>query len=226
MIRMGSELARLWLRGASMVKRLLLLALPVAAFLCAPTIASAQDYDEETPPPPPTVQPVYPAPLSQTTQSTYVPQSVAMSGPDEIDDYDFSRPIPAGYTVVKRPRLGLLIGGGVTLGVSYMYGALFAAAASDASQYDYDSGGESGNEMAALWIPVAGPFLQMAKEDSATGRVLLFGLGAAQTTGAIMLYYGLTTKKKVLVRNDFVGSLNITPNVGYGTTGMLVSGRF
>ena len=215
--------------GSNIVRRLLLVVLPVAALLSAPTSASAQA-DEEMPPPPPAQQPVYTAPLSQTTQTTYVPQSVAMSGPDEINDFDFSRPVPAGYTIVHRKRLGLLIGGGVTLGVSYMYGALFAAAASDEARYDYnydgtsDGGGE--NKMASLWIPVAGPFLQMAKEDSATGRVLLFGLGAAQTTGAIMLYYGLTTKKKVLVRNDFVGSLNITPNVGYGTTGMLVSGRF
>lgn len=207
-----------------MVKRLLLLGLPVAALLITPTPASAQDYDEEMPPPPPTAQPVYTAPLSQTTQTTFVPQSVAMSGPDEIDDYDFSRPIPAGYTVVNRPRLGMLIGGGVTFGVSYMYGVLFAAAGADASQYEYDGDGQ--NDMAALWIPVAGPFIQMVNEDSATGKVLLFGLGAAQTTGAIMLYYGLTTKKHVLVRNDFVGSLNITPNVGNGTTGAMVSGRF
>lgn len=212
--------------GSNTVRRLLLLVLPVAALLSAPTSASAQDYDEEMPPPPPAVQPVYPAPLSQTTQTTYVPQSVAMSGPDEINDFDFSRPVPAGYTVVKRPRLGLLIGGSVTLGVSYMYGVLFAAAGADESRYDYDGTGGGENEMASLWIPVAGPFLQMAQTDSATGKVLLFGLGAAQTTGAIMLYYGLTTKKKVLVRNDFVGSLNVTPNVGDGTTGMLVSGRF
>jgi len=212
--------------GSNIVRRLLLLVLPVAALLGAPTSASAQAYDEEMPPPQPAVQPVYPAPLSQTTQTTYVPQSVAMSGPDEIEDFDFSRPTPAGYTLVHRARKGLLIGGSVTLGVSYMYGVLFAAAGSDESRYDYDGTGGGENKMAALWIPVAGPFLQMAREDSATGKVLLFGLGAAQTTGAIMLYYGLTTKKRVLVRNDFVGSLNITPNVGYGTTGMLVSGRF
>ncbi len=209
-----------------MVKRLLLLALPVAALLGTPTTASAQDYDEEMPPPPPVVQPVYTAPLSQTTQTTYVPQSVAMSGPDEIEDFDFSRPTPAGYTVVHRARKGMLIGGGVTFGVSYMYAVLFAAEGADSSQYDYDGSGQSENKMAALWIPVVGPFIQMANEDSATGKVLLVGLGAAEVTGAIMLYYGLTTKKRVLVRNDFVGSLNITPTVGGGTTGAMVSGRF
>jgi len=166
-------------------------------------------------------QPVYTAPLSQTTQTTYVPQSVALSGPEEIEDYDFSRPIPHGYTVVKRKRLGMLIGGGVTFGVSYGYALLFAAAGQDEASYD---GGT--NELAALAIPVAGPFLQMAQTDSATLRLVLGGLGTAQIIGAVMLYKGLTTKKSVLVRNDLVGNMTLTPMVGDGATGMLVSGRF
>ena len=201
-----------------MIKHLLLAVLPVAAMLAAPTSAFAQDDDEEMPPPQPAVQPVYTAPLSQTTQTTYVPQSVAMSGPEEITDFDFERPVPMGYTMVHRPRKGMLIGGSVTFGVSYGISVLSAAIGEDISS------GE--NEAAALWIPVAGPFLQMANTNSATLRVFLVGLGAAQTTGAILLYYGLTTKKRVLVRNDIVGSMMITPTAGDGTAGMMLSGRF
>ena len=201
-----------------MIKQLLLAVLPVAALLAAPTSAFAQDDEEEMPPPQPAVQPVYTAPLSQTTQTTYVPQSVAMSGPEEITDFDFERPIPMGYTMVQRPRKGMLIGGSVTFGVSYGISVLSAAIGSDISSGD--------NEAAAMWIPVAGPFLQMAQTDFATLRVFLFGLGAAQTTGAILLYYGLTTKKRVLVRNDIVGSMMITPTAGDGTAGMMLSGRF
>ena len=201
-----------------MVKHLLLAVLPVAALAFAPSTAFAQDGEEELPPPQPAVQPVYPAPLSQTTQTTYVPQSVAMSGPEEITDFDFQRPIPMGYTMVRRLRKGMLIGGGVTFGVSYGISVLSAAIGEDVSSGD--------NEAAAMWIPVAGPFLQMAQTDSATLRVFLFGLGAAQTTGAILLYYGLTTKKRVLVRNDIVGSMMITPTAGDGTAGMMLSGRF
>jgi len=202
-----------------MVKHLLLAILPVAALMAAPTSAFAQDDEEELPPPQPAVQPVYTAPLSQTTQTTYVPQSVAMSGPEEITDFDYERPVPLGYTMVKRPRKGMLIGGSVSFGVSYGISVLSAAIGEDIS----DNGQ---NEAAAMWIPVAGPFLQMAQTDSATLRVFLFGLGAAQTTGAILLYYGLTTKKRVLVRNDIVGSLMVTPTAGDGTAGMLLSGRF
>jgi len=215
---------------SSSVSRIVLAAL-VAALMFAPRPAAADDDDEEMPPPQPAVQPVYTAPLSQTTQTTYVPQSVAMSGPEEIDDFDFSRPVPMGYTVVKRTRKGLLIGGGVTFGVSYGYMLLFAAMGADEARYNdpYNDGygdSSSGNKQAALWIPVAGPFIQLAQEDSATLRLVLAGFGVAQATGAIMLYYGLTTKKRVLVRNDFVGSLNLTPLAGDGTTGMVLSGRF
>jgi len=204
------------------VKHFALAVVPLAAMLFAPATALADDDDEEMPPMAPAgPTPVYTAPLSQTTQPTYVPQSVALSGPEEIDDYDFSRPTPVGYTVVKRKRLGMLIGGGVTFGVSYGYSLLFAAAGHDEAQY-----GDGKNELASLAIPVVGPFLQMAQTDSATLRVLLAGLGAAQTTGAIMLYLGLTTKKSVLVRNDLVGNMTFTPMAGDGATGMMVSGRF
>ena len=86
------------------VKHLLFVALPVAALMLAPVTARADDdgdddADEVQPPAQPAVVPVYTAPLSQTTQTTYVPQSVAMSGPEEITDFDFERPVPLGYSL-------------------------------------------------------------------------------------------------------------------------------
>jgi hypothetical protein len=209
--------------ATSTVKRLLLAVLPVAALLHVPGLALADDQELPPPPPPPPGEPiavpVYTAPLSQETQTTYVPQSVALSGPEEMTDFDPSRPAPLGYTAVERPRKGLIIGGGVALGVSYGISAMTAAIGEDIS-------GDGTNEVAAMWIPVAGPFLQIANTDSATAKVFLVGLGGAQTAGAIMLYYGLTTKKRVFVRNDLVGSMTVTPMVGDGASGMVVSGRF
>ena len=210
---------------ASTARRVLALALPIAALFSAPGSAFADDddvVDEQMPPPPPpppVLRPVYQAPLSQETQSTYVPQSVALSGPEEIKDYDSSRPAPEGYTPVMRTRKGFLIGGGVTFGVSYGISVMTAAIGEDVS-----TDGE--NEVASLWIPVAGPFVQMAQTESASAKVFLFGLGAAQVTGAILLYKGLTSKKRVFVRNDLVGSMNIAPMAGDGTTGAMLSGRF
>jgi hypothetical protein len=164
--------------------------------------------------------PVYPAPLSQTTQSTFVPQSVAMSGPEEIRDFDFNRPVPQGYTPIQRSRRHLIVGGAVTFGVNYSISAFAASLGEDSS----GSGGR--NKLAAMWIPVAGPFLEMRETDSATGRFFLAGLGGAQLAGAIMLYYGLSTTERVLVRNDLVGSVTVSPMAGNGATGMALSGRF
>ena len=201
------------------LKRLLLTVLPLVALINAPSSAWADD-DDYPPPPAMGPPPVYVAPLSQQTQSTYVPQSVALSGPEEITDVDEGRPAPAGYTAVLRARKGLIIGGGVTFGVSYGICLLTAAIGEDIA-------GDGGtNEVASLWIPVAGPFLQMANTDSATARVFLAGLGAAQVAGAIMLYYGLTTKKRVFVRNDLVGSMMVAPMAGDGTAGLALAGRF
>lgn len=196
--------------------RLLVIALPLVALLHAPARA-----DDDPPMPQPQPLPVYPAPLSQTTQSTYVPQSVAMSGPEEIKDFDFSRPVPMGYTPIERTRRHLIVGGAVTFGVVYGLSAFVAAAGEDAANHS-----DRTNEVAALWIPVAGPFLEMGQTDSATGRFFLASVGAAQLAGALMLYYGLTTKERVLVRNDLVGSLTVAPLAGNGASGMALSGRF
>jgi hypothetical protein len=196
--------------------RLLVIALPLVALLHTPARA-----DDDPPMPQRQPLPVYPAPLSQTTQSTFVPQSVAMSGPEEITDFDFSRPVPIGYTPIQRTRKHLIVGGAVTFGVVYGLSALVAAAGDDGTR---NTGHP--NEAASLWIPVAGPFLEMGHTDLATGKLFFAGVGAAQLAGALMLYYGVTSKERVLVRNDLVGSLTIAPLAGNGASGMALAGRF
>lgn len=194
--------------------RLLVIAVSLVALLHASARA-----DDDPPRPQPMPLPVYPAPLAQTTQSTYVPQSVAMSGPEQIEDFDFSRPVPLGYTPVARPRKHLIVGGAVTFGVVYGLSAFVASIGQDAAE-------NGDNKVGALWVPVAGPFLEMGQVESATGKFFFASVGAAQLAGALMLYYGLTTKEHVLVRNDLVGSLTVTPMAGNGASGMALAGRF
>lgn len=146
------------------------------------------------------------------------------SRPEEIDAEEGTR-APAGYTAVQRKRKGLIIGGAVTFGVSWTISAMAAAIGDD----DARRNGED-NELAAMWIPVAGPFIQMARSDSSTARFFLFGLGGSQVAGAVMLYLGLTSKTTVYVRNDLVGSLHFAPMTptenNHYATGMVVGGRF
>lgn len=200
-----------------------LVALAVATAVQTPRAARADEPRPPPPPPPYVVQPaqppVYIAPLSQTTQTTYVPQSVALSGPEEIDDYDEMRPPPLGYTPVAKTRYGLIIGGACTFGSTYLLAAFIASVGQDVTE----RGGE--NKVGALWVPVAGPFIEMGQTSSATARFFLASLGAAETAGAIMLLYGMTTPRHILVRNDLLG-MTISPMVGRGASGMMVSGRF
>ena len=182
--------------------------------------------DDDAPPAPapvpttaPVYVPVYPAPLTQQVQTTYVPQSIALSGPFEIDDVEPGEVAPSGYTAVQRPRKQMLRSGLAMLGMAYGISALTAAIGQDTSE-----GGS--NPVALMWIPVAGPFLELGQSSSATADVLLVGLGGVQLAGAIMAYYGLTTKKTVFVRNDLVGGLTVGPMVARGASGVSLSGHF
>jgi len=175
------------------------LAVAIGASLVAfSAAASARADDDDAPRTPPPATGVYPAPMSQTTQSTYVPQSVAMSGPREIDAVDEDAP-PAGYRAETRARKGLIIGGAVTFGSLYMISALAAAAGADANR------GET-NPLAAMWVPGVGPFIQLASTTSSTAKVFLTIDGLAQTSGLVMLVYGLASPKSVFVRNDLAQS--------------------
>jgi hypothetical protein len=153
------------------------------------------------PPPPPSAQAPngeYVAPLQQGTQPSYVPQSVAMSGPRRITDWDSSEPVPAGYHVATHVRTGLMVGGAVMFGTLYLISVLVAAGSQDATSAE----GGSSNPDAALYIPAIGPFLQMGNTSSATGNVFLAIDGIAQCGGIAMFIYGIASPRTYLLRND------------------------
>lgn len=181
----------------------------VASILAVSSVAYA-DGPQVQPQPQQPVQ--YVAPLSQQTQPAYVPQSVALSGPKEIDAEE-GMTIPPGYTAVERTRKGPIIGGAVTFGAMYLLTALGASIANDAN---HDNGAS------ALFVPAVGPFIQMGKADGDTGKFFLVVDGLAQSAGLALLVYGLSSKKTVLMRNDLV----VAPVIGQGTAGAGVLGRF
>jgi hypothetical protein len=150
------------------------------------------------PPPPPSAQAPngeYVAPLAQPTQPTYVPQSVAMSGPPRIMDWDESQPIPPGYHVTSHVRTGMIVGGAVLFGSLYLLSILVAAGNADSNP------GQSNGD-ASLYVPVAGPFLQIASTSSSLGNVVLAVDGLAQAAGIAMFIYGIAAPRTFLVRND------------------------
>jgi hypothetical protein len=184
----------------------------ITAVALVTTLAAPSAYAQSTlppsQPPPASAQAPngeYVAPLQQQTQQVYMPQSVALSGPRIIKDYEEGEPIPPGYHAESRVRTGLVVGGAVTFGVMYLLSVLVGAAISDANKL---SGGKESGDL--LYVPVAGPFLQMTKTESSSGNVTLAIDGIAQAAGATMLIVGITSPKTVLVRND-LGEVRVMP---------------
>jgi hypothetical protein len=157
----------------------------------------------------------YVAPMQQQTQQVYMPQSVALSGPRVIRDYEDGDQIPPGYHAESRVRTGLVVGGAVTFGVLYLLSVLVGAAISDTNKAIGNSSSRDNGDF--LYVPVAGPFLQMTKTDSSSGNVTLAIDGIAQAAGATMFIVGITSPKTVLVRND-LGEVHVMP-MKMGTNG-------
>jgi hypothetical protein len=155
----------------------------------------------------------YVAPMQQQTQQVYMPQSVALSGPRIIRDYEDGDQIPPGYHAESRIRTGLVVGGAVTFGVLYLLSVLVGAAISDTNKA-FNNNKDNGD---FLFVPVAGPFLQMTKTDSSSGNVTLAIDGIAQAAGATMFIVGVTSPKTVLVRND-LAEVHVMP-MKMGTNG-------
>jgi hypothetical protein len=198
--------------------------LTIAATLSAPMAAYAQSAPPLPPPSSPSSTPQgngeYSAPLSQSTQPTYVPQSVALSGPRMIKDWEEGDPIPPGYHVATRTRTGLIVGGAVLFGVLYFLSLVVAAGNGDAA-----SRGQS-NPAAALYFPVAGPFIQMANSDSSTAKLFLAIDGLGQAAGAAMFIGGLSSPKTVLLRNDLARPVLTPMRIGRDGFGLGLSGSF
>jgi hypothetical protein len=168
--------------------------------------------------------PGYTTPVYQQVQPSYVPQSVAFSGPRVITDWSEGEPIPPGYHESTRIRKGLVIGGAVLFGTTYL---LTAASASVVE------GCNCGGNVASLFVPGVGPFIQMAQTgNTALSSFWLAFDGIAQLGGITMFVVGLAAPKTVLVRNDLGSNpkkdfhLALAPMVAPGREGMGVIGTF
>jgi hypothetical protein len=180
-------------------------------------------YYPPQPPPASAVAPngEYVAPLSQTTQPTYVPQSVALSGPRMIKDWEPGTPIPHGYHAETRVRKGKVISGSIVFGVTYLYSSFIAAIGQDISSETGDDHG-----LGWLFIPVLGPFLEMMETDSTTAHYILALDGIAQAAGVTLLVTGLMYPKWVLVRNDLASATVVPMKIGMDGSGFGLVGRF
>jgi hypothetical protein len=134
--------------------------------------------------------------------------------------YNEGDPIPPGYEITTRPRRGLIIGGAVTLGTTWL---LSATTASFLESY----GGT--NPLWPLYIPVVGPFITLGTAESeGAGTFILIIDGVAQAGGLAMLIAGFTAAETRLERKKNESfSINVTPMpVGMQGTGLGVVGTW
>ncbi len=151
-------------------------------------------------PPPPVYTP--PPPVGGYTTPNYAPAPPPPYGPKKMN-YNEGDPVPPGYRVEERPRTGLVVGGAVLFGVTYLITALIGSVASDLNDKDGKW----------LLLPVAGPFVYSTTVDSATAKTWLYIDGLAQAGGVTMFILGLAGRK-MLIRNDVASKVQIMPMIG------------
>src|SRR3954471_11779803 len=136
-----------------------LIALVALGMGLSPGLARADD-----PPPPYSQPPPYPPPPGPGYGPPgYAPQpGMAVSGPEEITDFDDSAPTPYGYTRVQRTRKGLIIAGAVTRAATSPATAFIVAVAAAFLKAE-----GSNTSVGPLFLPVVGPFLEIGETDSA-----------------------------------------------------------
>jgi hypothetical protein len=116
--------------------------------------------------------------------------------------YKEGDPIPPGYEVSSRPRRGLIIGGAVTLGTTWLLSVLTASIVESIGRE---------NPLWPLYLPVVGPFIAIGTAESeGVGTLYLVIDGVAQAGGLAMIIAGFAAPETRLERKgDF--SINVTP---------------
>jgi len=168
------------------------------------------------------------APAAGTAAASPVSQA-------QIDHWESGDPVPAGYHVGSKTRVGMIIGGavitGITWGITALGAAAFSAADKTTDNFNVALGGKARpTDVTPLYIPVAGPFIQVATTGGGVvGKVFLLLDGAIQAGGAAMIIYGIVSPREFLVRDakkTTKPTWTVAPGVGPGQQGLSVVGTF
>src|SRR5690606_38236504 len=167
-----------------------------------------------------------PDPSATTPVFAYYPTPPQDERPETLP-YVEGEPVPEGYRVDTRIRKGLVIGGAVTFGVTYLAAAGLAVQAHN-DEYDAaDELFEDESDANVLFIPIAGPFIMAGKlaEERREAAAVAAVDGLAQAAGLSMFIAGLAAPKTVLVKDE-THSLSVTPTAPGASSGLTVVGSF
>jgi hypothetical protein len=161
-----------------------------------------------------------PLPSSPPGATGYPPPGyppAMMFGPSRLP-YNDGEPVPPGYEIQTRPRMGMAKAGIATLvplyGLSALFGATYLGREDGAAQ-----------AYAPLLIPVIGPFATMGTAGTAEfGTTILALNGLGQLAGAALLIAGLLTDEQYLARRR--AGLDIRPEVSVGPRSVALRWQF
>jgi hypothetical protein len=128
-------------------------------------------------------------------------------------DWEQPNPVPTGYVVERRLRWNLLIRGAGLLLVTYSFTAVGSAGSRD---------------RAALWVPVAGPFIQLGQpSDRRLWTVpVLVGDGLLQAAAAAAIAYAALVPKQVIVKERMSARVTVLPMLSYTGGSLYFTGSF
>lgn len=192
---------------------------PGQPLLPAPAQPSAAQPPTAVPPAPPAPLGAPPPQPSPQASSPSVPPAyppAVMYGPSRLP-YNDDDPIPPGYEIQTRPRMGMAKAGIATFaplyGLSVLFGGVYLGSQSgDAGKYG------------PMLLPVIGPWVTIGTADTDEGTFFLVLDGLGQATGAALFLAGMLTDEKYLARTT--GRLNLRPEVFVSPTSVAMRWQF
>ena len=193
---------------------------------------AAEPVDEEAEPAMTRAEPAAAAPAAVPTaeaEPVSTDAAVVVSYGPRVLDYEEGDHIPDGYVKDRRMRTPLVVGGAVTLGLTWLASCGAAAYFIWNDRRDQEPLVDGFNDIpgeAALAIPLAGPFVAIdTVNPNPAGMALLVADGVIQLGALTMLITGLAAKETVLVRTE-VTDIALLPSAGPSQGGMSLSGTF
>lgn len=161
------------------------IATPVLASPIAHGLPAMAQETAPAPAPGPIVAQPVPAPGPVAQPQPYPPQPQPYYGPQPAPQpYYATEPAPV-YAGPKKRRKGMMVGGWVMLGGSYLFTALTGAIIADGKGVCSEP--ERCNRVGTyMLIPVAGPFIAIGPSNTAVGSFFLGFAGLTQVAGLVM----------------------------------------
>ena len=211
--------------GASLL--LLVLAPSIAHAQTIAPAATADTHPSATPTAPaqtpaqsPWIGPAHP-PIYPQASEWSEPTLVRRRGPQRVTAYR-GGPIPMGMHLETRRLHGLVVGGAIVFGVSYLASTLTVAACSGLVTTSCTQG------MGWMLVPAAGPFVALGFAQTTESRALLVIDGLLQGAGLAMMAAAFLTTRTVLVDDPYAARTHrpqwsFVPAGPAGSTGVTVT---